>query len=231
MQVVIRHNPAYAVAYCALNNNETVRAKSGAMIAMSAGLKVSTDAGPGGVVKGMLRKTLVGQSFFMTRYTAVAHGAWVALAAEFPGDIATIDLSSHTTGVVTESGSLLGFTDGLTADPKWARMTMVASRQGATMTHLQGEGTAIIAAYGGIETFPLAEGQTLIFDTGHVVAFTEGMDVRVGPLHGVVTASFSGEGFVSEIKGPGTVWVQTRAVIDRDRMFLPKKQRRSDRYR
>lgn len=226
MEIDIRHNPAYAVAYCGLRTDEAILAEAGAMVTMSGGLAVSTNAGPGGAVKGIMRKTFTNEGFFMTKFRAVVNGAWVALAPTYPGDIAHVTLRSDQPGVVAEAGSLLGLSESISADPRWARMTMVAMREGATMTRLRGDGDVLLSAYGAIQEHALQAGQTLIFDSGHVVAFTEGMDVKVGPLKGLLTATLSGEGIVAEIKGPGRVWTQTRAVLDAGSWFMPKKQPR-----
>lgn len=224
MNVDIRHSPAYSIAYCHLTVGEVLRAERGAMVAMSGGISVQADAGPGGVVKGLMRKALVSESMFMTRFTASTHGAWVALASKFPGDVVQVPLVSSAGGVVAESGSLLGLSDSVSADPRWSGLQMIAMREGATMLRLKGDGYALLAAYGGIETFDLDSGQSLIFDSGHVLAFTDGMKVNVGPLGGVATAALSGEGIVAQIEGPGRVWVQTRSVIEAGKWLMPNKQ-------
>lgn len=197
------------------------------MVAMSGGLDVRADAGPGGVVKGIMRKALVGEGLFMSRFTAQVHGAWVALASKYPGDVAVVPLiGPDGPGIVAESGSLLGMSDGVDADPRWAGLHMVALREGATMIRAHsphGPGHVLLSAYGGIETFDLADGQTLVFDSGHVVAYTDRMHVRVGPLAGLVTSALSGEGLVAEVTGPGRVWTQTRSIIDAGELLFPKK--------
>jgi uncharacterized protein (TIGR00266 family) len=224
MKVDVRHSPAYAVAYCYLAADESVRAESGAMAAMSGGIAVKADAGPGGIAKGIMRKTLGHESFFMTRFTAQVHGAWVAVASKFPGDIKTVQIDADR-GMVCESGSLLAMSDGLSEDIKFAGVSNILMREGATMLHVHGTGTALLATYGGIEEFALEDGQTLIFDTGHVVAYSQGMSVRVGPLSGLVTAKLSGEGLVAEITGPGRVFVQTRALVDLAHWLLPDREK------
>jgi uncharacterized protein (AIM24 family) len=49
-----------------------------------------------------------------------------------------------------------------------------------------------------------------VCDTGHVVAFTDGLDYRVRPVAGLKGLFFSGEGLVCEFRGSGQLWVQTR---------------------
>jgi uncharacterized protein (AIM24 family) len=106
MRVNIQCAPSYALAYCYLEAGESVRAESGAMACMSAGITVKVDTGPGGVAKGIMRKTLGGESFFMGRYTAQVHGAWIALAPKIPGDIAEVDITPER-GLMATAGAVL----------------------------------------------------------------------------------------------------------------------------
>lgn len=225
MQATIRHSPSYAIAYCYMGVGEVLRAEAGAMVAMSGSIKVSADAGPGGVAKGLMRKALVGEGLFMTRFTSQTHGAWVALTAKFPGDIVAIDIREDQP-IVAESGSLLAVEEAVDADPKWAGLQMVAMREGAVMIRLRGHGQALLAAYGGLETFDLTAGQSMVFDSGHVVAYTASMPVEVGPLSSLLTSALSREGLVARISGPGRVWVQTRSVIDLHHWLQPDKSPR-----
>lgn len=227
MDIEIRHSPAYSVAYCRMAVGEVVRAERGAMIAMSGGMKVTVDTGPGGIARGLMRKALVGEGLFMTRFESQAHGAWVSVASKYPGDMVVVPVGGTAgAGIVAEAGSLVAMTEGVSADPRWAGLRMIAMREGATMIRVAGEGQVLLAAYGGIEAFDIQDGESLVFDSGHIVAFTEGMPVRVGPLTNVLTSALSGEGLVAEISGPGRVWTQTRAVIEAGAWLLPDKRAR-----
>lgn len=226
MQVDVKCSPASALAYCYLTAGESVRCEAGAMAAMSGGISVKADAGPGGLVKGMLRKGLGGESFWMGRYTADVHGAWVALAPKFPGDIAVVDLTDG--GIVAEAGSLLALSDGVSADVKFAGLRHVMLHEGATLLRLHGEGKAVVSSYGGLQRFELGPDEHIIIDTGHLVAYSDTMRLRVGPLSGLMTAAFSGEGLVGILEGPGTVWIQTRAEQALKSWLMPEHWQNTD---
>ena len=51
-----------------------------------------------------------------------------------------------------------------------------------------------------------------VVDTGHIVAFTEGLDYRVASVGGYKSLFFSGEGLVCRFSGRGRVWIQTRRI-------------------
>jgi uncharacterized protein (TIGR00266 family) len=196
------------------------------MASMSDGIAMRADAGPGGLGKGLMRKALGGESLFMGRYEALVEGAWVAFAPKFPGDITEIALDGGI-GIVAESGSLLALSGAVNADVRWAGVRNIVLREGATMLHLTGEGTALVCSYGGIVRHDLAPEQRMIVDTGHLVAYSDTVAVRVGPLSGLVAAQFSGEGLVAELTGPGTVFIQTRAESDLRSWVLPKRAQNS----
>lgn len=201
--------PSYAMAYCHLRAGESVSAESGAMALMSQGVSLSAGTG-GGVLKGFVRKALGGESFFLGRYTASVHGAWVAFAPKFPGDIAVVDLSVSGS-IVTESGSMLAFDDGVEVSVTNAGVGNVLMREGITMLRMAGSGTVLLCSYGGLQQFELSAGQSVVVDTGHVVAFSETMERQVGMVAGVAASAASGEGLGMKLSGPGHVWVQTRA--------------------
>lgn len=220
MKVNIQCPASYAIAYCYLESGETLRAESGAMAVMSDGLEVKAGAGPGGVAKGILRKTLGGESFFMTNFKAIVHGAWVGLTPRYPGDITAVEITPDR-GLMAETGSMLALTSGLDLDVRFAGVGRFVLREGAVMNRIRGEGTALLCTYGGIQRFDLAAGERMVIDTGHLVAMSEGMPMRTGPLTGIVTAAMSGEGLVAELEGPGLVLVQTRAEQQLRSWLLP----------
>ena len=75
--------------------------------------------------------------------------------------------------------------------------------------HASGKGPVLMNAFGAIEAIDL-DGE-LIVDTGHLVAFTAGIQYRVTTASPGLIASFlSGEGFVLSVSGRGRLYLQTR---------------------
>jgi uncharacterized protein (TIGR00266 family) len=79
------------------------------------------------------------------------------------------------------------------------------------MLRLSGTGPAFVSSYGAIERHDVAPGETVVVDTGHVVAFEETLEFDVRRIGGLRSTLFSGEGLVCEFRGEGTVWTQTRS--------------------
>jgi len=94
MDVTIRQNPAFAVARCQLASGEGMKADAGAMMAHSIGVEVEAKV-QGGLMKGLKRSILGGESLFQTTWTAPDGGGWVDCTANLPGDLAVLDVDAH----------------------------------------------------------------------------------------------------------------------------------------
>ena len=93
MQVQVRHQPSFAVARCVLGPGEPLRVESGAMLASSWGVQVEASM-QGGLLKGLKRAALGGESLFVTTYSAPQGGGWVDVVDLGPGEAVTVD-SGH----------------------------------------------------------------------------------------------------------------------------------------
>ncbi len=67
-------------------------------------------------------------------------------------------------------------------------------------------------SYGAVKQIPIQPGQVVTIDTGHVVAYTDGLHYDVGKVGGMKSLLLGGEGLVMHFSGQGTVWVQTRNI-------------------
>lgn len=98
------------------------------------------------------------------------------------------------------------------------------------MLRATGTGKLLLCTYGGFVRHWLNEGEQVIVDTGHLVAFDETVQMKVGTLGGVMTSGFTGEGLVAQMTagpGGGAVYIQTRAEAGiRDWLFPKRSQNR-----
>src|SRR6185295_7866709 len=82
--------------------------------------------------------------------------------------------------------------------------------EGFIMQKLDGDGLAFVHAGGTIEKRELQAGQTLLIDTGCIVALTPNVSFEIQYVGKIKTALFGGEGlFFAKMSGPGTVWLQS----------------------
>ena len=77
------------------------------------------------------------------------------------------------------------------------------------MQQLTGDGIAFVHA-GGLLIERQLEGETLIVDSGSVVAMTSGIEHSFERTGGIKSSLLAGEGFfITTLKGHGTVWLQS----------------------
>ena len=222
MHIDLTCQPSYTMAYVRLSHGENVVCESGALVAMSAGIESDVSTG-GGVAAALVRKVAGQESFFMGRYRALTEGAWVALAPKFPGDINVVDLVDGR-DLIVQTGSLLGHADGVETSMRFGGIGTVIQREGLAVMLAKGVGQLLICSYGGLQRFEIGPGEHIVVDTGHLVAWSAGMGLRIGPLSGVVAASVSGEGLVAELTGPGEVYVQTRSESSLRSWIIPSRE-------
>ncbi|HIC93481.1 MAG TPA: TIGR00266 family protein [Anaerolineae bacterium] len=208
MQVEIRYRPSYSLALVKLDPGEAIRAEAGAMVSMSPGLALETKVA-GGLLAGLKRSLLGGESFFMNTYRAPAQGGEIALAPVLPGDMMVRELKGES--LLVQSGSFVASSEGINLDTKWSGARTFFAREGLIMLKASGTGTLILSSYGAIHEMELGPGESYTVDTGHLVAFTEGMGFRVRTVGGLKSTLFSGEGLVVDLTGPGKVLIQTRS--------------------
>lgn len=207
MDVTIRHSPSFAVARCTLSAGETMKSESGAMSSSSAGVEIEAKM-QGGLMKGLKRSVLGGESLFLSTYIAPSQGGWVEVAARLPGDMITLPVDGS---VNLTRGSYLASSADIEIDTKWGGFKNLVGGEGGFLIHASGQGHVIAACYGALDTVELAGGESIVIDSGHVVAFDPQVTFTTRKAAaGFMNTLKSGEGFVMEFTGPGRVYTQTR---------------------
>ena len=108
-------------------------------------------------------------------------------------------------------GCWLASSAGIELDTKWGGFKNLFGGEGGFLVHASGQGTILLACYGALDTIQLAAGESVTIDTGHVVAFSPGIQSQIRKVAtGVMATLKSGEGFVFDFTGPGWVMTQTR---------------------
>jgi len=209
MQIAIKHQPSYALAIVSLAANESIQAESGAMVSMSAHVQIETGM-KGGMLGAVARKVLGGESLFANVFTAAGAPAEVTLAPSLPGDLAVTPLKGET--MYIQSGSFLAGDPGINLDLKWGGARGFFGSEGLFLLRATGTGPLILSSYGAIHPVTVTPQAGYICDTGHVVAFSEGLSYEVRRVGGWKSTLLSGEGVVCHFQGQGTLWLQTRST-------------------
>ncbi len=204
-----------------LDPGEAAVGEAGSLMFMDAGISMDTVFGDGSAPSGGLfgkllgagKRLVTGESLFTTVYTNQAAGKQrVAFAAPYPGKILAMDLRQLGGLLVCQRDSFLcaarGVSLGIALQRKLA--TGFFGGEGFIMQKLEGDGLAFVHAGGTIARRELQPGQSLLVDTGCVVAYTAGVSFDIQFVGKIKTALFGGEGlFFARLSGPGTVWLQS----------------------
>lgn len=222
MEIEILYRPSYSLGVVKLGPNEKIRAETGAMVSMSAGITLETKA-EGGLFKSLGRAILGGESFFQNFFKAPPQGGEITFAPELPGDVFVLTLNNDR--MLVQSGSYLASEIGIEVNAKLSKKAFDVM-EGFAILEVSGSGKLLLSSYGAIHEKVLGPGEKYIVDSTHLVAFDEHIPVDDKALGGLKGALLSGEGFVVELTGPGRILLQTRspqAFIDWLTPLLPRR--------
>ena len=205
-----------------LDPGEAAVGEAGSLFFMDAGISMDTVFGDGsggggggffGKLLGAGKRLVTGESLFTTVYTnQVAQKQRVAFAAPYPGKILPMDLRQMGGMLICQKESFLCAARGVSLGIYFQQKLSVGffGGEGFIMQKLEGDGLAFVHAGGTVLRRELQPGQTLMVDTGCLVALTPSVNFEVQYVGKVKTALFGGEGlFLAKITGPGTVWLQS----------------------
>ncbi|MBP2475067.1 uncharacterized protein (TIGR00266 family) [Crossiella equi] len=210
MQVRTRHTPYFGVARLLLAPGEVVLAEPGRLVATSYGVAADTRA-QGGFLKSLTRAALGAEGPAVALYTAPAQGGWVDLAPSLPGDLHVLELDGASGWCVTK-GAWLAAPTTVQFDPEWAALTQLFGGDNGFLTHVVGQGPLVLSVCGALEVLTLKAGELITVDPGHVLAYSDSVQVRLrAAAHQGPQSVRTGEGLVFDFAGPGEVLAQARS--------------------
>lgn len=204
-----------------LDPGEAAIGEAGSMMFMDAGISMDTVFGDGsaeqaglfGKLLGAGKRLITGESLFTTIYTNQASTKLrVAFAAPYAGKIIAMDLRQLGGTLLCQKDAFLCAARGVSLGLAFQQKMSVGffGGEGFVMQKLDGDGLAFVHAGGTVVKRELQPGQTLLVDTGCVVAYTPQVGFEIQYVGKVKTALFGGEGlFLAKMSGPGTVWLQS----------------------
>ena len=204
-----------------LDPGEAAVGEAGSMMYMDAGIGMDTvfgdgSAGQGGLLGKLMgagKRLITGESLFTTVYTnQAATKLRIAFAAPYPGKILPMDLRQLGGMLICQKDAFLCAAKGVSLGIYLQQKMSVGffGGEGFIMQKLEGDGLAFVHAGGTVLKRELQPGQTLLIDTGCVVAFTPTVNFEIQYVGKIKTALFGGEGlFFAKVTGPGTVWMQS----------------------
>lgn len=108
------------------------------------------------------------------------------------------------------------FQQKITAEDEGGR-ALLGNSGGLFVMATESEGRVAVSGFGSVRRIDIADGQKLIVDNGHLLAWEKSLDYelsintsRSGVLGKLVSSQTTGEGIVLKFKGPGAVYVCSR---------------------
>lgn len=214
----ISDGPAHAVAHLYLTEGQTVRAEAGALVAMSPNVELGADTSDGVLHLVQGKKTRKQQ--FSTQYTARGGGGKLILAPMLPGSIEVLSLDRQ--GFHISSAAFLACEPELDLDTEIANASSFFSNPDIFLIGIGGTGTLLLGAYGGCHRLMLQAGESLAMDTGHVIAFEQHTRYRLEKAAKTALVSMvTSETLVAVFEGPGTIFIQTRNLVQLAEGLVP----------
>lgn len=221
MNFKIDCRPAAAVLNLSLDPGETITCEVGAMIAMTAGITVETTShkrGKGGLLKG-LKRMFAGENFFLNHFTARHENQTLMLGPQLMGDIVHHDLDGT---LIVQGSSWLASDEGVELDASFQGLgKAIFSGESVFWLKCSGRGDLFLSSFGAIYEVDV-DGEFTV-DTGHIVAFEDTLDFRIGKASRSLIGSFlGGEGLVCKFSGTGKLYCQSHNPPSFGQMLGPK---------
>lgn len=208
MNVEMMHRPGNTACRVTLQPGESCTAESGAMLAMSGNIDITTTTHKkksGSVLKA-LKRAISGESIFLNHFEARQQPGEVWLGAALAGDMMAYDLDQES--LIVQGGAFLACEEQVEIDFGWQGFKSLLSGESIFWLHLSGSGKVVFNSFGAI--YPVEVDGEYIVDSGHIVAFNETLDFTITKAGKSWIHSFlGGEGLVCKFQGKGTVWCQS----------------------
>lgn len=204
MKYEIQCQPSYSVVEVGLDPGQQVVAEAGAMAWMSSNIKTTTST-RGGVLSGLKRAVLSGESFFQNTYEAEGGPGIVGLAPGRPGDIVPYEMNGDE--LFLEKGAYLASMPGVHCDAKFQGLKGLFN-EGFFVLRVTGNGTLFFNAYGDIEEVEV--NGSYVVDNGYAVAWQPTLEYKLTRARKVRSFLFSDQ-LLLHFTGQGKLWVQSRS--------------------
>jgi uncharacterized protein (TIGR00266 family) len=209
MRYDIKYDPSYAMLVVDLESGERITGEAGAMTYMTPNIFVETHRRERSIF-GTIGLSILGrQSLFVNDYIAMDGPGQIGLGTAPVGDIQILKVERDG-GYIIQKAAYLASTEDLELDVKWEGFSKGIFGQGLFMVKVSGTGDLFINTFGAIDKHELDPSEELIVDNFHLVAFSDNCDYEVKKFGGWKETILSGEGFVTRIRGPGDVYIQTK---------------------
>lgn len=213
MQTRIIGGDSYPVLEVDLLPGERFVSESGAMAWMDRHVQCKTEA-RGGILSGLKRAVLAGESFFQNTYSVEGQQGQVAFVAGSPGTIVPYELNGD---LYLEKGAYLGSTSEVKIDTKFDGLKGLFN-EGLFVMKASGKGRLFFTGYGDVREVQV-NGEYVV-DNGYVVAWEPTLQYRLGKAKKIRSFLFSDQ-LLLRFSGRGRLWAQSRSPQALANFFHP----------
>lgn len=199
----IEAQPDFGFLTVRLKANQMIKVEASAMATMDTNLRMKTK------MRGGLSRLITGESIFINEFTAERGPGEIGIAPGSPGALEHVYLDNSV--IFLQNTGYVASSPGVQIETKWQGFTKgFFSGESLFLIRCSGKGDLWFNTYGAMIAVDVT-GEYVV-DTGHIVAFTEGLDYKISRIGGYKSLFFSGEGLVCRFSGVGRVWIQTRKL-------------------
>jgi len=207
----IKYSPSYSLLEVQIPSEGYVTAEAGAMTYMSRNIEVKTrtrlkESGVWDTIKVSL---LGGETLFINDYIARSGDGKVGLVSAPLGDITRLEVDQEK-GYIVQSSAYIASTPEVKLDTEWQGFTKGLFGQNLFMIKTLGLGDVFINTFGAIDRHELKSGEALVVDNYHLAALSTTCQYQVRMFGGLKSTILGGEGLITEVTGPGKVYIQTK---------------------
>lgn len=202
-EYTLEHKPDFCYLTVKIPANQTLKVEASSMATMDTNMAMKTK------LRGGFKRLLTGESIFINEFTAEGGEAEIGIAPSSFGDMEHVYLEGDT--IYLQGSAFVASGMNIQVESKWQGLIKgFFSGERMFLIRCHGTGDLWFNSFGGIIEVDI-DGEYVI-DTGHIVAFTHGLEYNIAKVGNYKSLFFSGEGLVCRFRGQGKAWIQTRKV-------------------
>lgn len=208
MKANIKGGHAFSYVEVELAPGESIMTEPDAMSSMDASLDLTAHFN-GGLIKGLLRKYLGGESLFISRFhNATSTPRSMTIVQPTPGEVLCKELNDEV--YYMQPGAFLACEESVKIGLGFAGFASWIAREGLFRIKVSGHGKVWFGAYGALLEKEV-NGEYIV-DTSHLVAYDPSLRLNLQLAGGLFSSFFGGEGLVTRVSGKGKIVIQTRSI-------------------
>ena len=215
MRYDIKGGNNFPVLDVTLEPGEEIISEAGAMCWMDSNVKSKTSM-RGGLLQGLKRKALGGESLFQNAYYVEGGSGKVSFVPGQPGSIIHHKMSEGE--LYMESGAYMVSSPTVQLDTKFEGLKGLFN-EGLFVLKAHGQGDLFFAGYGEVSCVEVS-GEYIV-DNGYAVAWDTSLDYRITRSGKKIRSFLFGDQLILRFSGRGRVWVQSYSATGLSNFMWP----------